>query len=675
MQPFEKGPIHNAFAVPVKGEIVLEAISQEPPPDISETIPPYLDSNESWIHGYWTWIPSQNDFVWVSGVWRLPPPQKIWIDGLWLKLEEGWVWVHGFWSPELTEYTYIQDAPPAPIEEDAGLPPGEDYFWNPGYWSYSNSTKQYQWISGSWEELDFNWVLVPAHYVWRPEGYLFIPAYWDWPVEQRGRAYASLALSPEERISEMAVSPSIEIEPMIVLQAAAEYYPNYIYIIQHHHHYHPDFWEGWAPIWWTWPRWWCLPWHDHWGLWWWYIHPGYPQPLWLTPALARLIPPPSPHLLGLTNRLNPPAIVTPHGVVRGDALIRAAGRHGDRPIVSEKKLKEIQERALPKRAVSNILKPEGDRKSRQDRLPLRDHPQLPKQLVPKERVPKAAPAALPRKPGSGIPKKETLPAIPEQKKPEIKNAGPPSVQERRGPQIISPPKSSYEKKQLSPQTVPTPEMDRIQTTPVLPEVPEKPLITRPPVIPAETRPQTPPGSGNIRPNTPHIPFIRPYRPYPQSLPPESPQTGQVRPNVPRIPQELPLGPMPSGYPITTFPGQPIDPYMGPRTIIIPRDSGFPPYGPQVIPQQRLLPAYPQQIRRLHVVPQVHVVPQAQPLPQPIPRQVRAAPVQPQRSPQAVQRLPQIRQEVQQSRPTSQAVNPASQQPRQVQTDMKKRKER
>lgn len=674
MQPFENGPIHEAFVTRIEGEIVLEALPQQPPPDINETIPPAPDSDVSWIHGYWTWVPSKNDFVWVSGVWRVPPPEKMWNDGSWMKLDDGWVWLHGFWSPPLTEpRTYLQEAPPEPIEEDAGIPPGDNYFWNPGYWSYSDNTQEYQWVSGSWEELDFNWVLVPAHYVWRPEGYLFIPAYWDWPIDQRGRAYAPLVAAPEEREEEMMASPEEPLDSMMVLESTAEYYPDYAYLIQHHYHYHPDFWEGWAPSWWAWPRWWCLPWHDHWGLWWWYTHSGYPQPLWLTPGLARFIPPPSSRLLGLTNRLIPPAIVTPHGVVRGDALIRAAGKQRGRPIIPGKGLREIQTKALPKPVVGNILKPEGDRKLRADKLPLRDQPQPPRAALSKERIPKVGPVALPKRPGSEIPIKEKgRPIVPTPKKVGTKHVEPSTLpQEHRGPPIISP-KSSTEIHQ-TPRLIPTPDRFRAPPQPSTPALPQKPIISRPPVRPGKVIPQLQPGSGQIRPNIPHIPSVRPYQPFPQGLPPESRQTGQVRPNVPHIPPVMPAGQRPINYPGRRFPGQPINPQIAPQTII-PRGPGFPqqlqrPQGPQVIPQQRPLPVNPQQIPRSQVVPQI----QPQQRPQPTPQQIRAAPVQPQHPPQAAPRPPQqIPQQTHKPSPPPQAAKPAPPPP--TQAAIQKRKE-
>ena len=91
--------------------------------------------------------------------------------------------IEGFWSEvPLQDLTYIPDAPPEPQEENPGTPPGDDYFWLPGYYDYQDG--QFNWLSGKWVQMDPNWVLTPAYYVWRPDGYVLVASYWDWPVEK-----------------------------------------------------------------------------------------------------------------------------------------------------------------------------------------------------------------------------------------------------------------------------------------------------------------------------------------------------------------------------------------------------------------------------------------------------------------------------------------------------------
>ena len=47
--------------------------------------------------GYWAWDSATNDFLWVSGVWRVAPSGMRWIPGYWAPCAEGHQWVSGFW--------------------------------------------------------------------------------------------------------------------------------------------------------------------------------------------------------------------------------------------------------------------------------------------------------------------------------------------------------------------------------------------------------------------------------------------------------------------------------------------------------------------------------------------------------------------------------------------------
>src|SRR5215469_12817897 len=56
------------------------------------------EGNVVWIGGYWGYDDDRKDFLWVSGVWRTPPPSKQWIAGYWREEGEQWQWVPGFWA-------------------------------------------------------------------------------------------------------------------------------------------------------------------------------------------------------------------------------------------------------------------------------------------------------------------------------------------------------------------------------------------------------------------------------------------------------------------------------------------------------------------------------------------------------------------------------------------------
>lgn len=380
IRPLEETIIHEAYIQPVTSDILMQSVENAPPQPIQERIPEQSDPDAIWIPGYWYWSQERNDFVWVSGVWRLPPPDHAWINGFWTQSEEGWVWVKGFWSaiPE-SQFKYIDQDPPEQVDEEIENPPSEDYFWRAGYWNFEG--QQYVLVPGNWEPIDPNWVLVPAHYAWRPSGYVLIPAYWDWPLDKRGRTYAAVSIEPEMRPTAV-YEPTIVVQPIVIAQQLALYYPNYLYIVHHHYHYHPNFWINFSPPWWGWAKWWGFPSYHHWGLWWWYTHPGYPQPTWLTPALSERIHPPPHGLMGLTKRMHPPPFVTPTGVVPPHALVNAAekGRLGEKriPVIpgNRKKFENIQRNVEPKRMdAGKVLSPTG--KGLVEKMPLSQQPVKP----------------------------------------------------------------------------------------------------------------------------------------------------------------------------------------------------------------------------------------------------------------------------------------------------------
>ena len=97
-----RGPMHEAFAQP--SDVKPEAgpiVHNEPPPAINEMPPdqkPEAD-NAQWIPGYWSWDPERKDYLWVGGVYRVPPSNREFVPGYWSNTADGWrLQVQGFWS-------------------------------------------------------------------------------------------------------------------------------------------------------------------------------------------------------------------------------------------------------------------------------------------------------------------------------------------------------------------------------------------------------------------------------------------------------------------------------------------------------------------------------------------------------------------------------------------------
>lgn len=203
-QVLTQGPVHEAFATPLIHDPKAAPRVSKPPPDPIKEMPPDqkpAGQNIQWISGYWAWDTTRNDFLWVSGVWREPPPGTQWLPGYWHTVAGGYQWAPGVWMPTSTgpsagavqsaaqsPATYLPP-PPHSLEAGPNSPrPGPNTVWNPGYWFWEGGG--YAWRPGFWFAVQPNWVWMPPHYVWTPTGFLFVPGYWDLPVTNRGLMFA-----------------------------------------------------------------------------------------------------------------------------------------------------------------------------------------------------------------------------------------------------------------------------------------------------------------------------------------------------------------------------------------------------------------------------------------------------------------------------------------------------
>jgi hypothetical protein len=185
-----RGPIHEAFAEPVTDPEPGIIVPKKPPPDIDEVPPEYAPDIEGaiWIKGYWAWDDEKKDFIWISGVHRVPPPGMRWVPGFWNEVAGGWQWNRGFWiKADAKELAYRPPPPASPETGPSSPSPGDDYYYVPGHWTYDTD---YRWSPGYWAVYDPNWVWIPAHWVWTPRGCIYIPGYCDYRITYRGCLYA-----------------------------------------------------------------------------------------------------------------------------------------------------------------------------------------------------------------------------------------------------------------------------------------------------------------------------------------------------------------------------------------------------------------------------------------------------------------------------------------------------
>ena len=131
----------------------------------------------------------REDFVWVSGVWRVTPPGRKWTPGHWITTAGGYRWVSGFWESDGVGELEYRQPPPESLElGPSSAAPSEIHFWAPGCWVPFDY--EYRWRPGYWHPYQENWVWVPACYIWTPSGCLYISGYWDYRFALRGQLFA-----------------------------------------------------------------------------------------------------------------------------------------------------------------------------------------------------------------------------------------------------------------------------------------------------------------------------------------------------------------------------------------------------------------------------------------------------------------------------------------------------
>jgi hypothetical protein len=186
-----RGPVHEAYAEPIDDAPKPGPAIAKHPPDPIEEMPPDQKpegDNVQWIGGYWAWDSDANDYLWVSGFWRVPPPGRHWMPGHWQQVAEGSVWVSGFWAPDDLQQVQYLPPPPPSIETGASTPaPDAASIYVGGCWVYQG---RYLWRPGHWVPYRPDWVWIPARYVWTPVGCCFVDGYWDHPLVERGLLFA-----------------------------------------------------------------------------------------------------------------------------------------------------------------------------------------------------------------------------------------------------------------------------------------------------------------------------------------------------------------------------------------------------------------------------------------------------------------------------------------------------
>ena len=87
--------------VPESGSTVSTTIIAPNPPPAPrvEAPPPPPRPSVVWTPRHWQWVPGQQTYSWVAGVYIDPPrPHAAWVPGHWIQEPRGWVWIGGRWD-------------------------------------------------------------------------------------------------------------------------------------------------------------------------------------------------------------------------------------------------------------------------------------------------------------------------------------------------------------------------------------------------------------------------------------------------------------------------------------------------------------------------------------------------------------------------------------------------
>ncbi len=233
-----RGPVHEAFAEPTQTRPEPSVVEPKQPPAAIDELPPDQKpegDSVQWIPGYWGWDEEGKDFLWVSGFWRVPPPNRQWVPGNWQQVQDGWQWTPGFWATAGMEQVEYLPAPPPTLDTGASIPaPDDNSIYAPGCWVYRET--RYRWRPGFWVDYKPNWVWIPAHYVWSPGGYVFCEGYWDRPLERRGLLFAPVRFNQEIQPAGWTYTPQYVVQPDFLIGA--------LFVRPDHcHYYFGDFFE------------------------------------------------------------------------------------------------------------------------------------------------------------------------------------------------------------------------------------------------------------------------------------------------------------------------------------------------------------------------------------------------------------------------------------------------
>lgn len=198
-----RGPVHEAFLEQVNPNPSVGLVVPKSVPEAIDEIPPAIKpagDHVAWIPGYWGWDAVAKDFIWISGVWRVPPPGMRRVPGYWNKDKSQSQWTAGYWvRADVKQVTYRQFPPKSLERGPSGNAPSANHFYVPGSWEASGGKDK--WRPGYWVPRQPHLVWVPARYLWTPGGAVYADGYWDYGLAARGQLFTPVSLTASSSAS------------------------------------------------------------------------------------------------------------------------------------------------------------------------------------------------------------------------------------------------------------------------------------------------------------------------------------------------------------------------------------------------------------------------------------------------------------------------------------------
>lgn len=217
------GPVHEALVSDATLPLRPKVIVRQPPPGLvpAAARPAQASADSVWIEGYWEWLPSQRQYSWIPGFWRRAPQNLRWHAGAWVATPDGVVRHPGCWHDRQGQPRVMRLAPPEKPERVATpRMTRPDTVWIRGGWTVDQQ-QQYQWEPGfvAVEEPGFQWQ--PATVLPAAGGFVVVPGYWDYPLAERGTAFAAIGLAKTANSSEPL--PRVDPEPDSLTDSIADF--------------------------------------------------------------------------------------------------------------------------------------------------------------------------------------------------------------------------------------------------------------------------------------------------------------------------------------------------------------------------------------------------------------------------------------------------------------------